>query len=222
MQGNLLNSYLISYFIINALWVHVPILVVLVTGDLISGEAQSGTLRLILSRPVSRTGLVTAKIIAAMIYSCLLVLLMAMLSLVLGYFLFGTGDLMVILGTVNIIAEHDVLWRFVGAFGFGMVSMMMVAALSVFLSALSNNSLAPILVTMALIIVLSLIITLNLPALNVIKPFLFTNYLTSWQLFFEFEVDLNKIIAHGIILGVFTLLFYLLTIIVFRKRDILT
>jgi ABC-2 type transport system permease protein len=221
MQGNLMNSYLVSYFIINALWVHVPILVVLVTGDLISGESQSGTIRLILSRPVSRISFVTAKMIVAVIYSSLLVILLAFLSLTMGYFLFGTGDLMVILGTVNIIAEHDALWRFIGAFSFGVISMMMIAALSVFFSALSNNSLAPILITMALIIVLSLIVSLDLSALNTIKPFLFTNYLTSWQLFFDYEVDVNRIIHHGIILFVFILIFYILTVVVFRRKDIL-
>lgn len=222
LQGNVLNAYLVSYFILNALWVHVPILVVLVTGDLVSGESQSGTLRLILSRPVSRSGLITAKMIAAIIYSSLLVLLLALLSMTLGMVLFGKGDLMIIMGVVNIIPEHDVIWRFICAYGFGMISMVMVATFAVFLSSLSSNSLAPILVTMAVIIVLTLITSLNLTIIKPIKPYLFSTYLNSWQLFFQYNPEVGKIMNHGLILIGHILLFYGLAVFSFNRKDILT
>lgn len=222
LQGNLLNAYLVSYFILNALWVHVPILVVLVTGDLVSGESQSGTLRLVLSRPVSRSGLITAKMVTAMIYACMLVLLLAILSMIPGMVLFGKGDLMIIMGVVNIIPEHDVIWRFIGAYGFGMISMVMIATFAVFLSSLSSNSLAPILTTMAVIIVLTLITSLNLTMMQPIKPYLFPTYLNSWQLFFKYEPAMSKIMTHGLILIGHILLFYGLAVFLFNRKDILT
>ena len=68
LQGNLLNGYLVTYFALNTLWIHIPILIVIVTGDLVSGEAAAGTYRMYLTRPVSRGTVITAKFITGMIY----------------------------------------------------------------------------------------------------------------------------------------------------------
>lgn len=222
MQGNLVNGYLMTYLILNFLWVHIPLLIVIVTGDLFSGEAHGGTFRLILSRPVSRNQLVTVKFIAAWIYTFLLMLLFALSSLGLGLVLFGTGDLMVIFNTINIIPESDLLWRFFYAFLMGFLGMLTVASLSLLLSAMANNSLGPILTTMAIIILFSLISTFEFSIFKLIKPFLLTTYLDSWQRFFGFEVDHAKVIRDGSILIIHTLLFWGITLLYFRKKDLLT
>ena len=54
-QGELLNGYLATYIILVTLYVHIPFLVTLVTGYLLAGEAATGTFRMILTRPISRT-----------------------------------------------------------------------------------------------------------------------------------------------------------------------
>ena len=222
MQGNLVNGYLITYLVLNFLWVYVPLLIVLVTGDLISGEAQAGTFRIILTRPVSRAKLITAKFIAAMLYTFVFMIIFAVLSLGLGLWFFGKGDLMVIFGSVNIFSESDVLWRFALAFSFGFISMCTVAALSLLLSSLSGNSLSPILSTMAIIIVFTFISTLNLGIFSRINPFLLTSYLDSWQLLFSYDIELGDIFIDAIILCIHILIFYGLTIFIFKKKDILS
>src|SRR5215470_15189127 len=63
--NEVLNGYLVCYIILNLLLIHVPILVALVAGDMISGEASIGTLRLLVSKPISRTQLLTGKFLAA-------------------------------------------------------------------------------------------------------------------------------------------------------------
>ena len=50
-----------TYILLNSLIIHIPILICLVTGDAIAGEASSGTLRLILQRPFSRNQIYLAK-----------------------------------------------------------------------------------------------------------------------------------------------------------------
>jgi ABC-2 type transport system permease protein len=222
LQGNILNGNLFAYLVLKSLWVHFPILVALVTGDLISGEGQSGTLRLILSRPVSRTQLISAKFFAAIIYVSSLVLFMALLSIILGYLVFGTGDLMIILNEVNVFNAEDVPWRLVSAYLFGIVSMSTIAALSVFLSAVTGNSLAAIRGTIALVIVLTFVSLFNIPFLNLIKPFLFTSYTSSWQFFFEYGHQMAFILRDLIILVLHIVLFYLFTLFYFRKKDIVT
>jgi energy-coupling factor transporter ATP-binding protein EcfA2 len=76
--GNLVNGYMVSYLVLNFLWVHVPLLLVIVTGDLLAGEVNAGTFRILLTRPVSRFSLVTAKYIAALVYTLVIVIFLAM------------------------------------------------------------------------------------------------------------------------------------------------
>src|SRR5512140_34329 len=47
VNGKVLNGYLLAYIILQTLLVHVPLLIALVSGDMISGEANMGTLRLL-------------------------------------------------------------------------------------------------------------------------------------------------------------------------------
>src|SRR5258705_13391213 len=67
----ILNGYLVCYIVLNLLLIHVPILVALIAGDMISGEANMGTLRLLVTKPVSRTQLLLIKFTAASCYTFL-------------------------------------------------------------------------------------------------------------------------------------------------------
>ena len=53
-NGKILNGNLVAFIILQMLIIHVPLLVALVTGDLVSGEASMGTLRFLVTKPVSR------------------------------------------------------------------------------------------------------------------------------------------------------------------------
>lgn len=221
-SGNLLNGYFTSFMILNTLWVHIPFLVALVTGDLLSGEAASGTLRLLLTRSTSRTEWVIAKFIAAIIYSILLVFLLGALSLFLGKILFGFGDLIVIKNTINILPENDVLWRFYCAFAYGLLAMCVVAALSFFFSSLSDNSIGPIVGTMGVVIAFTVFSTLDVSIFRMMKPFLFTTYMGEWKSFFDFEPDYGKIFRAASILLAHVIGFFMFTLLWFRRKDILT
>ena len=222
LQGNIVNGNMFAYIVLKSLWVHFPILVALVTGDLVSGEEQSGTLRIVLSRPVSRLSLITAKFISAIIYVTSLVVFMAVLSIGFGYLFFGTGDLLVLMNTVNIFPANDVLWRLVSAYLFGIISMSTIAALSIFLSAFTKSSLAAILGTIVIVIVLTFISLLNVPVLNSLKPFLFSSYTSSWQDFFKYGQNNLAIVKDASVLLLYISGFYLATVIYFNKKDILS
>jgi ABC-2 type transport system permease protein len=222
LKGKVLNGNTYAYLVMKSLWVHFPVLVALVTGDLFSGEEQSGTFRIVLSRPVSRGKLVTAKFASAIIYVTLLVLVMALTSIGLGHAVFGAGDLLVLMDHVNIFVSEDVLWRFGGAYIFGIISMSTIAALSVFLSAITRSSIAAILGTIALVIVLTFLSLSNIPLLQYLQPILFTTYTSSWQAFFQYETDSMKIAGHAAVLISYVFVFYLITLIYFRNKDILS
>ena len=90
-----INGYFMCYIILNTLLVQVPILVALIAGDAISGEANMGTLRLILTKPFSRTHLLLAKFTASFIFTVGLLLWMALLSLGVSLFIFGVNDMLI-------------------------------------------------------------------------------------------------------------------------------
>jgi ABC-2 type transport system permease protein len=222
LEGNIVNQYLVSYVILNTLWIHVPILVALVTGDMLAGEANSGTFRLILTRPISRVQLVLAKFIAGWCYAVMLVAVMAVLSIGIGLILFGPGDLLVVTNKVNVFGANDILWRFAGAYAYGILSMTTVAALSFLLSSFADNSIGPIIGTVAIIIGITIISTVGASLLGPVNRFMFTSYLPSWQLFFQTGTGLAGI-GHAILIqAVYITGFLGVTIWYFRKKDILS
>jgi ABC-2 type transport system permease protein len=221
--GNLLNTYLISYIVLTSLTVHIPFLITLVAGDLLAGEATAGTYRLMLTRPVTREKFVTAKFIAGIIYTNLLILWLALMSLVVGYFIFGVGELLIIRGDMIIIFEQkDVLWRFLCAYGFASLGMTVVASLAYLFSSLVENAIGPIVGTMAVIIVFVIISAINVDLLQSIRPYLFTNYISSWQLFFDDPIDMPEILKSIGVLALHVVLFFGATLIIFKRKDILT
>src|ERR1700712_571618 len=85
---HILNGYFVCFIILNLLLIHIPLLIALVAGDTVAGEANMGTLRLIASKPVSRTGLMLAKFTATVIYTALLLTWMALIALLLSVVFF--------------------------------------------------------------------------------------------------------------------------------------
>lgn len=220
LQGNLLNGYLVTYFALNTLWIHIPILIVIVIGDMVSGEAVTGTFRLILARPVSRINIITSKYVASLLYTLILMGLMAMFSLGLGIIIFGKGDLIVLIKGINIIPSEELPWRFTFAFIFGILSMWTVTSLSFLFSCLSENSISPILASMAVIILFTILSNFEISIFDKVKPYLFTTYMAEWRSFFNFQVDTGTLLKSTLVLGGHMAGFYALSVFVFSKKDI--
>lgn len=220
-SGNLLNGYMVTRVILQTLIIQVPILVSLVAGDMLAGEATSGTYRLLLIRPVSRLQVVTSKFIAGLIYTFLLILFMAVLSLGLSLLIFGTGEMIIVSSsTITILLADDVLWRFGLAFVFAFLSMSVVFSFSFLFSAFVENSIGPIITTMGLLIVFSILNVLGGDFFNSLQPFLFTTYLQNWKLFFESPYDKPEIILSIWVLLGHILVLNSITFYYFNKKDI--
>ena len=231
----ILNGYLVCFVILNLLLIHVPILVALIAGDMISGEANMGTLRLLVSRPISRTQLLAVKFVAACIYTLLLLLWVAFLSLFVSMVIFGTNDLFVARETdSNIIASADVLWRYMAAFLFAAIGMITVAALAFMLSVFADNSIGPIVATVCVIIVFTILTQLQIPFYDeTVKPWLFTTHMLGWKGFFYVKGDegvringslenFSAIVKSGLILLGYTTAFLVTATWYFNKKNILS
>ena len=221
--GNLLNGYLITYLILGSLYIHIPFLIALVAGDLLAGEATAGTYRILITRPVSRIKLVTSKFVAGLLYTYSLIFWLALISLGLGIIIFGTGELIVLKSSqIIIFAKNDVFWRFILAFSFASLSMSVVTALAFLFSSLVENAIGPIISTMAVIIVFIIISAIEINIFQTIKPYLFTNYMTSWKLFFDDNLNYNEIIKSCLILLIHVLVFFGAAALIFKRKDILS
>jgi len=235
IEGKVLNGYLLAYIILQTLLIHVPLLIALVAGDMISGEANMGTLRLLVSKPVSRDRLISAKLIASFIYTIMLLIWMAIWALFLSMLIFGTDDLIIMKSEqVTQILEKDSLWRYFAAFGFAALAMITVASLAFFLSIFSENSIGPIIACMSIVIVFTIMNTLNLPIFNQVKPYLFTTHMLGWKGFFDVKINadneqvigsienIGAVMKSAGILLIYIVGFWLASILVFRRKDILS
>ncbi|MEJ2887244.1 ABC transporter permease [Actinomycetospora aeridis] len=72
--------------------IFLPVAVAVIAGDSVAGESAQGTLRYLLVRPVRRTSLLVAKLVAVVVFVVGSVLAVAGSSYVVGVSLFGAGD----------------------------------------------------------------------------------------------------------------------------------
>ncbi len=223
LEGNMMNGYFIFFVILQTLLVHVPLLISLLAGDMVAGEANMGTLRLLASQPVSRSSIILSKFWATCIYVLLLLSFMAMLGLFGSMMLFGTSDLMVFKSDkLLLINRADVLWRYAAAYGFAVLSMITVAALAFLFSVFAENSIGPIIAAVSVIIVCTILTTMDIPFFNAMKPWLFTNHMLNWKGFFERPVDNPEVLKSALFLMGHIAFFVSLSVYIFRKKDILS
>lgn len=223
IEGKKLNGYFVFYLILHTLLVHVPLLICLVAGDAVAGEANMGTLRLLVAKPVSRTSLLLSKFMASSIYTVLLLTFMAVVGLLGSIALFGISDLMVQKSDMFILLDRsDVLWRYVAAYGFAALSMITVAALAFLFSILADNSIGPIIGAMSVVIVFTILTTMDIPVFYALKPYLFTNHMLNWKGFFDRPVDVPEVLKSAAVLLFHIVLFVSLAIFIFRRKDVLS
>ncbi|MEZ4799959.1 MAG: ABC transporter permease subunit [Flavobacteriales bacterium] len=220
-EGNIMNGNLVAFIVLQMLVIHIPLLVALVTGDLVSGEAAMGTIRMLLTKPISRRTMLLSKFLAGAVYTLLIVIWLGILAVIVGKLMFGVGDIMVLNSDgLVIIKEMDVNWRYVGAFGVAFLALLTVSSLSIMLSCFSENSIGPIVTTMAIIILFTIIGTLDVTIFDPIKPFLFTTHMIAWRSFFEDPLPWDVIKESSIILLVHNVIFISIALFQFNKKDI--
>jgi ABC-2 type transport system permease protein len=180
--------------------IFLPVAVAVMGGDAIAGEAGSGMLRYLLARPVGRTRLLFAKLVALVVYTLTAVLLVAVTAYITGKILFGTQPVAVTTGgglSSGNIAAHvaatslsgtamtpaDILIRTAGTIAFIAVSMLGVGSIAVFLSTLTDSPLTAALGAMAALVTSATLVALN--AAGSVNPYLPTRYWLAWVDFFR-------------------------------------
>jgi ABC-2 type transport system permease protein len=149
-----------------------PLVVGVVAGDSIAGEAGTGTLRYLLAVPVTRSRLLAVKALGVAGYTALAVLVVALVGLVSGALLFGLGPVTLLSGHTVSLAEG--LLRTAGVVGFVVIALVALAAGGLFVSTLTENALAAMAATVALAVFSALLDTV--PQLHPIARGLLTHH----------------------------------------------
>jgi len=222
ISGLEFNGNMICFILLQSLIVQMPLMVALVAGDMISGEVQAGTIRSLLIKPISRTKLLIGKFIAAEIYTLLLIIWLGILAWFLSLILFGNGDVVVLKSEeLVIIRSADTAWRFIAAFFIAFLSLSVITAFAFMLSAFAENSVTPIIISMSVIILFTIIGTFDIPLFDKIKPFLFTTHTIVWRSFFDNPIDTGLIKKSIVILIIHVIAFVGIANYKFNKKDFL-
>jgi ABC-2 type transport system permease protein len=173
-----------SLFAIAALAIVLPLFlptaVAVAAGDTVAGEAQAGTLRYLLVRPVGRTRLLVRKLVAVSAFVVVAVVSVALVGFVVGRLLLGDAPVSEAMVSVSgsVLAPSQIAWRTAAAVAFVTVSMLAVVAMGVFLSTVTDAPQSATLGTLAFLIGSSLLLTLD--AARPLQPYLPTRYWLSF------------------------------------------
>lgn len=220
--GSVFNGFLVTYITMNFLWVHIPFLIMLVAGDVVAGEGAAGTFRITLTRRVSRFQILIAKLIATYLYTILLIIFFALMSLGLGSLWLGVGDLVVFDEGILILPQEMAWARFALAFVFATFVMLVVTTLCFMFSSMVNNGIGPIIGAMSIIIIGLAIANIPIDIFEKISPYIFTSYFDIWQKAFFDPIPWGDIGNDAIILTVYMLVFIIISTIHFIRKDIST
>lgn len=189
--GTILSGPMVPYLLLDvipvAVNVFLPLLVSMIAGGLIAGEAQRGTLRTLLTRPVHRWAVVAAKALAGFVHAGTLVLFLGTFSLLLGYIVFKRGDIIAVGDGLTVLAEGDALQRLAIAYGLTALTMCAVAAIALFCSCVFVNPLTAAGVTVGFLIV-SVALQV-IPYFEWLSPYLLTTHFHAYREAFKRTID---------------------------------
>jgi len=220
IEGNVINGYLISYLALNTLWVHIPILIIIVTAHIFSSEFEMGTIRLMLIQPISRGKLLLAKIFSMVVYTILFMLIVGISAIVPSVLIFGAGDVVVFIDGIQFIQEPTYLSRFYYTLMFATLAMVAFSSMTMFFAIWFKNTLTAVLISIGILIVLTLLQTFVFGIFSSWQPYLFTYHIAKWQLFFVNEIPFDSILNSVYFLIGMSFVFSVFSYLKFNKMNI--
>jgi ABC-2 type transport system permease protein len=198
-----------------AFWL-LPLLTALVAGDIVAAEDQNGTLKTILTRSVERWQVFAGKVLAALTYTAVLLLLYVGVALVAGGLVWGFDPLTTLSGT-TIGPGRALALTAAGTLAY-LLPMSAIAAIGILLSTLTRNSAAAVVGTLMVSIFVQIIGSIS--ALDALDPYLLSTQFNAWQGILREPTDWEPIVRSAWVCGLYALpsLFWALT--TFLRRDV--
>jgi ABC-2 type transport system permease protein len=195
-----------------------PMAAAMVAGYMIAGEAELGTLRIVLLRPVRRGSFILAKWTMAMVYLAVGFGLMLVGGLLFGGIFFGLHPMITLSGTTVS------LWHGLGLVVlcclYGLAAMACIVSLALLFSTVTDSSLTALIATIVIYIVVQVLIAFSY--FDWLRPWMFPNYFLEYLNFFRDPIYWTPILkglaSFAAWSGGFTVLAWLL----FRRKDVLS
>ena len=184
----------------------------------LAGEAEQGTMKTWMSRPVSRAAILFSKWGVAILYIVVGMLLVGVGGLVAGWLVFGAHPLTTLSGTTISISAG--LGRIVLANLLILTALLCTISLALLVSTLSNSSLTAAISAMVVFVVLNILNGFSY--FDFMKPYTFTSYNLAFTNLFRdpiyWQPIRNALLAYGVTVAVLLVASWL----IFRRKDILT
>ena len=194
-----------------------PLLVCLVAGDIFSAEDHYRTWTSLLTRSVGRSSVFGGKVLAALTYSVVMVILLTVSSLLSGLLTVGRQPLVGLSG--NLLGSAHAALLVLSSWASVLPAVLSFAALGVLVSVATRNSLAGILVPTVLGLLLQLLLLVG-GVVDGIRPFLPGASFIAWVGLFA-APSFGRPLAIGIgCSSIYAAIFLTAAWVLFRRRDV--
>ncbi|MDB6109601.1 MAG: putative rane protein [Pedosphaera sp.] len=227
MQG---NGYAAAHFFSNltvatttllaTAYVLLPLYVSLVGGDLVAKEAEDGTLRMILSRPISRLRILLIKWLAGVVFSLILILAFAVFGACFSRLFFPEGGLFVSIpwdGVFGVFEGVEGWQRYAAAHLVLTLKACTIMSLAFMFSCFDIKPAAATIVAISLVFISK--IMQDTPYFHDMQGWFFTYHMNVWVYFFAAPIPWWKVGESLSILAGFNLTFFLIGSTAFQIRD---
>jgi ABC-2 type transport system permease protein len=197
------NGVFLSFIALTLLLTLVmPLVVGVVAGDSIAGEAGYGTLRSLLAVPAGRVRILSVKYAAIVVFAAAAAFLVAGVALATGAALFPIGPVTLLSGTTVPLTDGVVRLLLVALYV--AAAMASFGAMGLAFSTLTEHSLGAI-AALAILVVVSEVID-NVPQFAAIHPYLPTHWWNSFDALLRVPVDTGTLGRGLLSFGIYTLL----------------
>lgn len=193
-----------------------PLATGLFSGDAIAGEAQAGTLRYLLLRPVRRSRLVLAKYAASMTLVAGLVGVAIVCGLAAGAAVFGWDPLPTLSGTT--LSIEATLGRIFASGLYMVAAISGIASVGLFVSTRTDSG--PGATVATIVVAIASQILDSIPSLDVIHAWLPTHGWLGFTDLFRFPVDWSAMRGGFTVSAAYTVVFLGLALWGFARRDV--
>lgn len=196
------------------------IFLALVSGDIVSKEVEDGTMRMILTRPISRIRVLILKFAACAIYTLLLALVSGAVCLAAGMALLGPGELVAIAPLEHLasaLPPGEGLARYLLALPFLATSLMLVTALGFMLSCFDMKPSSAACLTAGIFLADAAL--RQVPAFDPLKHVFLSASLSAWLELFQERVPWAYIGRHYSLILALGAVLFAIAWLRFRTRD---
>jgi len=192
----------------------------LVCGDMVAKEVEDGTMRMVLSRPISRIRVLLLKYLACVVYTWSLTIFIVASSLLLGIADRGLGGLIVVAPWDHVFGFYEAgpgLERFALGTGILCLVMLTLSTLGFMFSCFNMKPATATIMTLSVYIVDTVL--RNIPYFEDLHKFFLTHHMSVWTQSFQQEIPQRQILESISYLGAYDFLFFCAGAVYFLRRD---